>query len=165
MLALLHALTADLSVEDWGLVMNTNLRSVFLTSTYAISYDAATRRGDHHKHLIGNGLGANSIIAPCCASKAGIILLTKTMAAEYGKRNIRLNCCPGMVEIAMTEAALPTLDMDYVSQGGAGQPEEVAQVVLFLASDDSSYINGAAVVVDGGWTAEVKMPSKALPAQ
>ncbi|MCX6000354.1 MAG: glucose 1-dehydrogenase [Chloroflexi bacterium] len=159
-----QALVADLSVEDWDRVINTNLRSVFLASKYAIPKMLQQGGGVIISNSSANGLGAHTTIAPYCASKAGVILLTKTIAAEYGKQNIRANCiCPGMIDTAMTGPSLSVLDMDWVAQGRAGWPEEVAKAVLFLASDDSSYVNGTALVVDGGWTAEVKIPMKALP--
>ena len=95
------------------------------------------------------------------ASKAGVILLTKTLAAEYGRHGIRANCiCPGAIETAGTEGLLPMLEIEYIAQGRAGRPEEIAQAALFLASAESSYSNGASLVVDGGWTAEVKIPFK-----
>jgi len=153
------ALVADLSVEDWDLVINTNLRAVFVASKLAIPIMLQQGGGVIINTSSVNGLGANSTIAPYCASKAGVILLTKTIAAEYGKQNIRANCiCPGMIETAMMEESIPVLETEYVAQGRVGRPEEIAGTALFLASDDSSYVNGAALVVDGGWTAEVKVP-------
>jgi len=161
-----RAPVADLSVEDWDIVLNTNLRSAFLGAKFAIPIMLSQGGGAIISTASVNGLGANSTIAPYCAAKAGMVLLTKTIAAEYGKQNIRANCiCPGMIETPMTDWFLDAVDWEYLAQGRRGQPEEIAKAALFLASDDSSYVNGAAIVVDGGWTAEVKLPFKALPAQ
>ncbi|MCX5998049.1 MAG: SDR family oxidoreductase, partial [Chloroflexi bacterium] len=119
--------TADLSLEDWDLVLNTNLRSVFVASKHAIPIMLAQGGGVIISTASVNGLGAHTGIAPYCASKAGVILLTKTMAAEYAKQNIRVNCiCPGWILTGATAASTPFMDMDYVAQGRAGRPEEIA---------------------------------------
>ncbi|MFC1999688.1 SDR family NAD(P)-dependent oxidoreductase [Chloroflexota bacterium] len=155
------ALVADISVEDWDLVMNTNLRAVFLASKLVIPIMLKQGGGVIISTSSVNGIGANPTLAPYCASKAGVILLTKTVAAEYGRHGIRANCiCPGVIETAGTVDLLPMFEMEYTAQGRAGRPEEIAQVALFLASDESSYVNGASLVVDGGWTAEAKPPFK-----
>jgi len=157
------AFTADLTLEEWDLVINTNLRSAFLGSKFAIPTMLQNGGGVIINTSSVNGLGSNATIAPYCASKAGVILLTKTMAAEYGKQNIRVNCiCPGMIDTPMVENAIPILDMGFVAQGRAGRPDEVARAALFLACDEASYINGAHLVVDGGWSAEAKIPLKAV---
>jgi len=155
------ALVADLSVEDWDLVINTNLRAVFVASKLAIPIMLKQGGGVIISTSSVNGLGANATIAPYCTSKAGVILLTKTIAAEYGSQGIRANCiCPGMIETAMTQESIPVLETEYIAQGRPGRPEEIAGAALFLASDDSSYVNGTSLVVDGGWSAEVKLPFK-----
>ena len=95
------------------------------------------------------------------ASKAGIVGLTKTAALEYAGRNIRVNCiCPGLTQTPLAERvrsspeweACQPLRSPYV-MGRSAIPEEIAQVALFLASDESSYITGTALVADGGYTA------------
>ncbi len=95
-----------------------------------------------------------------CASKAGIIVLTKVAACQFGPQNIRVNCiCPGNVTTAMFEKYDVAGDEErrkklnkMALRGKVGTPEEIAQVALFLACDDSSYITGEALVVDGGHT-------------
>jgi len=155
------AMIADISVEDWDLVMNTNLRAVFFASKLAIPIMLKQGGGVIISTASVNGIGANPTIAPYCASKAGVILLTKSIAAEYGRHGIRANCiCPGATKTEGTEDLLPMLEIEYIAQGRAGRPEEIARTALFLASDESSYVNGASLVVDGGWTAEVKLPFK-----
>ena len=159
------ARTADLTEEAWDAVLNINLKSVFLASKYAIPVMLNQGGGVIINTSSTMGLGGKPHIAPYCVSKGGIILLTKTMAAEYARQNIRVNCiCPGMIETPMTEWAIARLRMDYIPQGKAGQPEDIAQAALYLASDDSAYVTGAALVVDGGWTAEVMLPFKGPPA-
>jgi NAD(P)-dependent dehydrogenase (short-subunit alcohol dehydrogenase family) len=151
----------DLTEEDWDNVLNTNLKSVFLCSKYAIP--AMNRNGNGAIVNIASVHGLVRI--PGCsaygASKAGIILYTKQLATEQAKQNIRVNCiCPGLIESGVSASFIPALQMDYIPMGRAGQPEDVAQAALFLASDDSKYITGASLVVDGGWTAEVQLPLK-----
>jgi len=159
--------TADLTEEDWDLVLDTNLKSVFLGSKYAIPIMINQGGGVIISTSSTMGLGGKTTIAPYCASKAGIALLTKTMAAEYASQNIRVNCiCPGMIATAMTESWIPALQMQFIPLGGtAGRAEDVARAALYLACDDSAYVTGTALVVDGGWTAEVILPFKELPAQ
>jgi hypothetical protein len=93
------------------------------------------------------------------ASKGGVVLMTKSMALDYGPSGIRVNClCPGLILTPLTERvqqAKPVLDqmVSWHALGRAGRPEEVAAAALFLASDDASFVTGHALVVDGGWTA------------
>jgi NAD(P)-dependent dehydrogenase (short-subunit alcohol dehydrogenase family) len=99
-----------------------------------------------------------------CASKGGVVLMTKAMAIDHGKQGIRINCiCPGDVETPMlaADAKMRALSWDkYLAgcrerpMGRIGTPEEIAKAVLFLASDDSSFMTGSALVVDGGGTAD-----------
>jgi NAD(P)-dependent dehydrogenase (short-subunit alcohol dehydrogenase family) len=95
------------------------------------------------------------------ASKGGVIQLTKTAALEYARENVRVNAiCPGVIKTAMIDRFLGD-DLEAVAQmealepvGRMGTPEEVAQMALFLASDESSFVTGAALPVDGGFVAQ-----------
>jgi NAD(P)-dependent dehydrogenase (short-subunit alcohol dehydrogenase family) len=93
------------------------------------------------------------------AAKHGVVGLTKNTAITYGQRGVRVNCInPGWIETPMTD---PIMSMEGVlsqmmtqtPMGRMGKPEEIAKAALFLASDDSSYMTGASLVIDGGWTA------------
>ena len=100
------------------------------------------------------------------ASKGGVVLLTRSMAVDYGPNNVRVNClCPGMIQTPMTAplqdgGLRPVLEWFEAQHllGRCGQPEEVAAAALFLASDDASFMTGAALVVDGGITAAYVTP-------
>ena len=158
------AFTADLSEEDWDAVLDTNLKSVFLASRLAIPIMIKQGGGVIVNTSSANGLGGGPLVSPYCASKAGMILLSKTMAAEYAKQKIRVNCiCPGMSNTPMMAPNLPALQMDFIPQGRAGEPEEIAQAALFLASDDASYVTGTFLPVDGGWSAQLVVPYKQTP--
>lgn len=155
------AFTADLTEEDWDAVLDTNLKSVFLASRLAIPMMIRQGGGVIVNTSSANGLGGGPLVSPYCASKAGMILLSKTMAAEYAKQNIRVNCiCPGMSNTPMMAPNFPSLQMDFIPQGRPGEPEEIAKAALFLASDDASYITGAFLPVDGGWSAQLVVPYK-----
>jgi len=160
-----RGLTADLTEEDWDVVLDTNLKSVFLGSKYVIPLMLEQGGGVIISTSSTQGLNGNRSIGPYCASKGGVVLLTKTMAVEYGRRNIRVNCiCPGTIETPMTEAILPFVMTERMPAGRAGQADEIARAALFLASDDSSFVNGVALVVDGGWMAEIPLPRRESPA-
>ncbi|MHA1943506.1 MAG: SDR family oxidoreductase, partial [Candidatus Thorarchaeota archaeon] len=98
------------------------------------------------------------------AAKGGIIALTKALAADFGQYNIRVNCiCPGAIETPMLERVIEfqgdppevrTMRQKNYPMGRFGTPDEVAQTALFLVSDDSSFVTGATIVVDGGFTAK-----------
>jgi len=106
------------------------------------------------------GLVGEIMAAPYCTAKAGVINLTRTAALEYGRRNIRVNCiCPGAVDtpmLALMESFTPLPRAQLAAKHALGRilrPEEIANVALFLASDESSAITGTAIVADGGLTA------------
>lgn len=93
------------------------------------------------------------------AAKGGIISLTRVMASDWGKHGIRVNCiCPGAVDTPMIReglaAGLGELVATRTALGRAGRPEQIAKVAAFLASDDASYVTGAVIPVDGGWTSQ-----------
>ncbi len=164
-------MTADLAEEAWNSIIATNLTGAFLGSKYAIQVMLKQGGG-----VIINTASAAGIIGlpgmpAYSASKAGVVQLTKTMALEYADKNIRINCiCPGGIitplsNITADPATLKPEDFPPYKHTAPsrrfGQPEEVAKVALYLASDDSSFVTGTSAVVDGGWSAGVaKMPPK-----
>ena len=153
--------TAMISEEDWARTINTNLSSVFLGSKYAIPFMLNQGGGVILNTSSTMGLAGKANIAPYACTKAGIISLTKTMAAEYGPFNIRVNCiCPGVINTPMGGPSAEVMDMNYVPLRKAGQPEDIAKAALYLASDDAPFVTGIALVVDGGWVAEVIFPFK-----
>ena len=124
----------------------------------------AQRSGVIINNSSGWGLVGGDHAVAYCASKGGVVLLTKAMAIDHGCDGIRINCiCPGDVDTPMLpqDAAARRLDWkSYLAgcanrpMGRIGTPDEIAKAVLFLASDDSSFMTGAALVVDGGGTAD-----------
>jgi len=153
----------ETSEAEWDRLMNVNLKGVFLCSKFAIPH--MLRRGGGAIINVASELGlvGGSEIAAYCASKGGVVQLTKAMAIDHASDNIRVNCvCPGPVATPLLESIIEhSSDSDAerrrisesVPMGRIGQPEEIARVILFLASDEGSYMTGSIVVVDGGWTA------------
>ncbi len=143
----------DLSVELWDKVMATNLKSVFLCSVACAKVMMEQKRGNiinfaaASAHRVAGGSGA---FGP---SKAGVISLTKQMALEWAKDNVRVNCIsPGPVRTPKTEDRIKQ-NLDRIAKipfGRVAELEEITNVVGFLASAESSYMTGQALVVDGG---------------
>lgn len=154
---------ADLTEEEWDKVMDINLKSVFRAAKLAIPIMLKQGGGAIINTASAQGLGGTITIGPYCTSKAAVIMLTKVLAAEYGRSNIRVNCiCPGVIETPMSSEFIHFLKTETLAAGRPGQPREVAYAALFLASEESSYIHGASLMVDGGWTSEVKLPVRSL---
>lgn len=148
----------EASVEDWDLVVRINLRSIFLCCKHGIPLLLESGGGS-----IINTASINALVAvpggdAYTASKGGIVSLTRVLARNYGLKNIRVNCiCPGPIDTPMiaSRIAQPQYQERYrqtPALGRTGKPIEVAYLALFLASDESSYITGAIIPVDGGWT-------------
>ena len=158
-----RATVVDLDEGDWDRVMAVNVRSVFLMSKYALPIMAAAGGGSIVNTASGWGLVGGERAAAYCASKGAVVLLTKAMALDHGPQGIRVNCiCPGDTDTAMLRHEAEQLgepaDQFLAASarrplGRVGRPEEIAQAALYLASDASSYVTGAALVVDGGGTA------------
>jgi len=156
--------TLDCTEEEWDLQIDINLKGTFLMSKFALPHMIRQGSGVIINNSSGWGIvGGDSAVA-YCASKGGVVLLTKAMAIDHGRQGIRVNCvCPGDVDTPMLpeDARLRGMKwQDYLAgcnnrpMGRIGTPDEIAKAVLFLASDDSSFMTGAALVVDGGGTAD-----------
>ncbi len=154
----------DCSEEEWDLQMDVNLKGTFLMSKYALPGMIAQGSGNIINNSSGWGLVGGDKAVAYCASKGGVVNLTKAMAIDHGRQGIRVNCiCPGDVETPMLPEDARFRGMkweDYLAgcanrpMGRIGTADEIAKVALFLASDDSSFMTGAVVAVDGGGVAD-----------
>jgi NAD(P)-dependent dehydrogenase (short-subunit alcohol dehydrogenase family) len=153
--------TAKATEENWDLVLGTNLKGVFLGSKYAIPVMLTQGGGVIINTASITGFAGSPDLAAYGASKGGVIQLTKAVALEYADQNIRVNCiCPGIIRTPMSEAEGLTVEGDFIPQRRIGQAEDVARAALYLASDDSAYVTASSLVIDGGWTAKVAIPSR-----
>jgi NAD(P)-dependent dehydrogenase (short-subunit alcohol dehydrogenase family) len=154
-------LLVDTTEGEWDMVMNTNARGAFFVSKYALPYMIAKKKGAIINISSQLGFVGFERFSAYCASKGAIIQLTKAMALEYSRYGIRINCvCPGAIDTAMVDRELAYFEnpaelrkkiVDDHPIGRIGRPEEVAEAVLFLASERSSFIVGESLVVDGGY--------------
>jgi 3-oxoacyl-[acyl-carrier protein] reductase len=146
-------LCAAMTDDQWGSVLETNLGAAFRLTRRALRGMIRARFGRIVNVSSVVGIKGNAGQANYAASKAGIIALTRTVAAEVARRGITVNAvAPGLVETEMT-AQLPTDWVEAIPARRAGSPEEVTACVSFLVSDAASYVNGATLVVDGALTA------------
>jgi NAD(P)-dependent dehydrogenase (short-subunit alcohol dehydrogenase family) len=146
--------------QEWDRVMEVNVKSVFLMSKYAIPVMERAGGGVIINTASGWGLVGGADAVAYCASKAAVVNMTRAMAIDHGPQNIRVNCvCPGDTDTGMLREEARQLgvsDTLFLAQAGdrplrrVGRPEDVAQAVLYLASDASDFVSGAALVVDGG---------------
>jgi NAD(P)-dependent dehydrogenase (short-subunit alcohol dehydrogenase family) len=148
----------DLTPDVWHDTMQTNLSAPFFASQAAARHMAAAGGGAIVNVASIDAFQAESPDAPYCASKAGLVMLTQSFAVELGHLGIRCNAvAPGLTDTPMLldDLQRPAFRASYlrrIPSRRASRPEEQASVVLFLASDDASYVNGETVVVDGGQT-------------
>ena len=147
-------LTIRMSLEEWKKVIDINLTSTFLMSKFAIKKMLKNKKGKIINITSVVGHTGNLGQANYTASKAGIVAMSKSLAIEYGKKNINVNCIsPGFIKTAMTDKIdekFKEAILSKIPSGRLGSPEDIANAVLFLASDDSNYINGETLHVNGG---------------
>ena len=151
--------------EEWNFVVNLNLNGLFRGVRAAIPHFLKKKSGNIVNTASTFGLLASERYPAYCATKAAIVNLTREMALDYGPSGIRVNCvCPGSIETARFRGYPPKPTPGFTEEQRArmassnkallrmGQPEEIAYAVLFLATDEASFITGHAMVVDGGQT-------------
>tara|TARA_B100000214_G_scaffold99958_1_gene69643 strand:- start:223 stop:957 length:735 start_codon:yes stop_codon:yes gene_type:complete len=147
-------LAIRMSSEEWLKVININLTSTFLMCKFAIKKMLKNKKGKiiNITSIVGHtgNLGQSNYTA----SKAGIVAMSKSLAIEYAKKNININCIsPGFIKTAMTDKIdekFREIIISKIPSAKLGEPEDVANAVLFLASSQSDYINGETIHVNGG---------------
>lgn len=155
-----RATVVELAEAEWDKVMAVNVKSIYLMSRYSVPVMAKAGGGVIINTASGWGLVGGPRAVAYCASKGAVVQLTKAMAIDHGPQNIRVNCiCPGDTDTPMLWDEARQLDQSaecFLTEatdrplGRIGTPDEIAQAVLYLASDASSYVTGTALVVDGG---------------
>ena len=156
--------TVACSEEEWDAQVDTSLKGAFLMSKYALPHMIAQGSGSIVHCASGWGLVGGSRAVAYCAAKGGMVVMTKAMALDHGPQGIRVNAvCPGDTETPMEreDAREQGKSWDeYVREAVSGRaiermatPEEIAQAVLFLASDEAAYVTGVSLPVDGGGVA------------
>ena len=157
-----HLLDAD----EWDRVVDVNLKGTFIVDKYSAIHMLAQGKGSIINIASIEGLEGTEGGSAYNASKGGVVMLTKSVAIDYGRRGIRVNCiCPGAVDTPMLRSIADSDGMDLYREklreehllGRFARPSEIAAAAAFLASDDASFITGHALVVDGGFTAGLRV--------
>ena len=147
-------LAIRMSIEEWKKVIEVNLTSTFLMSKFSIKKMLKNKKGKIINITSVVGHTGNLGQANYTASKAGIVAMSKSLAIEYAKKNININCIsPGFIKTAMTEKLddkFKEVIISKIPSARLGEPEDIANAVLFLASTQSDYINGETLHVNGG---------------
>lgn len=157
--------TVSIGVEEWRRVIEVDLHGVFHGCRAAIPALRRAGGGVIINTASISGLGADHGFGAYNAAKAAVINYTRTLALDHAPDRIRANAiCPGLIETALTQGSLQFEPLarawcEAIPLKRPGQPEEVAKVALFLASDDASYVTGTTIVVDGGLTASNGQPN------
>lgn len=159
------AYTGNQTLEDWQRVIDINLSGVFYCTRFALPHMRKQGSGVIINTSSVDGLTGMATLSPYTAAKHGVIGLTKTVAVEYGRENIRcVAVCPGFVATPMTQNGLSEEVAAILAQaipnpgGTPATPEALAEMVVWLASDNAAYVNGSTHVVDAGLTAGYSLP-------
>ena len=150
----------DLDEADWDLTINVNLKAIYLLSKHIIPIMIKGNGGSIINTGSGWGIKGGPDAIAYCAAKGGVVNMTRAMAIDHGKHGIRVNCvCPGDIDTPLLRGEAKQLGVDeetFIKEAAdrplkrVGNPQDVANVVLFLASDMSSWVTGTSIVVDGG---------------
>ncbi len=157
--------TPDLDPETWHRTLDVDLHSVFYGCRAAIPFLREAGGGAIVNTASMSGLYGDYGLAAYNAAKGAVVNFTRTLAIDHAREGIRANCvCPGAIDTSLTAGlrASPAFMREYerlIPMGRMGEADEIASVVTFLASDDASYLTGAAIVVDGGITAATGQPN------
>ena len=147
-------LAIRMSLDEWQKVININLTSTFLMSKFAIKKMLKNKSGKIVNVTSVVGHTGNLGQANYTASKAGIVAMSKSLAIEYAKKNININCIsPGFIKTAMTDKIdekFKEIILSKIPSARLGEPDDIANAVFFLISDQSRYINGETIHVNGG---------------
>jgi 3-oxoacyl-[acyl-carrier protein] reductase len=147
-------LAIRMSIDEWKKVIDINLTSTFFMSKFAIKKMLKNKKGKIINITSVVGHTGNLGQANYTASKAGLVAMSKSLAIEYAKKNINVNCIsPGFIKTAMTDKIdekFKEVIVSKIPSARLGEPEDIANAVLFLASDNSNYINGETLHVNGG---------------
>jgi NAD(P)-dependent dehydrogenase (short-subunit alcohol dehydrogenase family) len=154
----------DCTEEEWDATVDSSLKGAWLMAKFALPTMIAQGRGVIINESSGWGIQGGDQAVAYCAAKGGLVVMTKALAIDHGPQGIRVNClCPGDVDTPMLPADAEARGLKFADymKGAANRPlgrvgtaEELARAALFLASDDSSFMTGAALVVDGGGIAD-----------
>ena len=161
-----NALPQGASPEElWDKVIDVNLKGTYLVSWYAVPEMERSGGGSiinlaSTMALVGYPPGIGDGFNPYPPSKGGVLQFTRTLALANAKKNIRVNClCPGFIATSLTadlraNSETNEIAVERTPMGRFGRPEEVAAAALFLASDESSFVTGSPLIIDGGYTAQ-----------
>lgn len=156
----------DISLEDWRRALEGGLTSYWYASKLAIAHFLRQGKGAIVNTASVSGVAGDFGLGPYNASKAGVVNMTRVFAIEYGRKQIRCNAVlpgpigtPPLLARKQTDPETMGKIEQAIPMGRLGTPQEIANVALFLASDEASFVNGAAYIADGGLNAHSGMPS------